>query len=425
MSKLVIPIFNEESYQYTLTATFQCLLSNTWREREESWFYAYLQVLFWGFSHFLLKKQHLMQRFKVRSFIAIDVALTILEVFRSLLILLDPWIQSRFCNNLVSVIVRRSLWSLAFPCLTTSYTLAFINFWICAQFHLRTPWIPELKVLVSLCFGFGAVFEIVAALYFNNPMDEVILLLVCKVMITILTIRGFLVCLLFGVSGLRLLRMVRKTAKSNSMIRRDSSNMNHHKLIKKSRFHNRSVSIKTKYNLKMQRIARGQQKKSLSKILYITILLGIVYSLLGLLNLVAIFWTVLDGLVVVINDQAQYPELPLTMQQCLLIFLGILLVVLFTIYYTPLANFVKEILRFSQESRKSPSPIRNKTTFTNTHEEQLLKTSPDKNSVPRNWMSYKNNSVKVLYSLSTNYIPRSPSPLLVSVRANGNGSMIG
>ena len=114
-----------------------------------------------------------MQRFRVRTFITIDLALITLGISRTLFLILDPWGQSGFCKHYACIVVSRLLGSLAFPGLTASYTLVFITLWISARIRLRgKSWIQKLKVLVPLCFihfGVAILFEIIVALPFLPP----------------------------------------------------------------------------------------------------------------------------------------------------------------------------------------------------------------------------------------------------------------
>ena len=446
MSAMQQPVSYEENDQCDLqlkNSTFQVLSvlvpsdSPAWRERRESWFVVFylmltvFGILFLGFAMaclFLLIKRHIVQRFKVRTFIAIDLALIILGISRTLFIILDPWGQTGFCSHLACVIVSRLLGSLAFPSLTASYTLVFITLWISARIRLGRSWIQKPKVLVPLCFlhyGVAIVFEIIAALPFKQPVVVVIMLIACEV---IFSLWGFLVCLLFGIAGFRLLRTVKKTAKSSSMICRDSPNLNRHDLIEKSKFHNRGVSARTKSNMKLRRIVRGQQKKSVRKvtlITYITVLLGMLYSLLSLVNIVFMVLVVFDGCLGTIKGRRQDPEFWLTMR-CIFFVLEISMGVLLTYAisdYTPLVKFVKKIVNCSREDHDMPSPTRDESSLS----EQSVATSVYRGSLPRNLTGFSNNSNQVSYSqsVSVHFSPKSPSPLVASTVANGNGYTTG
>ena len=153
--------------------------SFAWHDRSEAWFVMFYMLLvlfgllFLAFSLvcvFLLVRKHIVQRFRVRTFISIDLALITLGISRTLFLVLDPWGQSGFCKHYACIVVSRLLGSLAFPGLTASYTLVLITLWISARIRPRgKSWIQKLKVLVPLCFihfGVAILFEIIAALPF-------------------------------------------------------------------------------------------------------------------------------------------------------------------------------------------------------------------------------------------------------------------
>ena len=116
--------------------------SSYWEDRTGAWhafFYLLVvvySVLFLAFAItciFLLSKRHLAQRFRVRTFIAIDLALIILGLSRFVFLLVDPWGQLGFCTLYVCIVVSTLLGALGFPSLTASYTLVFLTLWISAR----------------------------------------------------------------------------------------------------------------------------------------------------------------------------------------------------------------------------------------------------------------------------------------------------
>ncbi len=407
--------------------------SPVWHPRSDGWFVVFyvvlviFGVLFLGFAlacMFLLIKRHLVQRFKVRTFIAIDLALMTLGISRSLFILLDPWGQSGFCTHQACVIISRLLGSLGFPSLTASYTLVFITLWISARIRLGTSWIQKLKILIPLCFlhyGVAILFEIVAALPFRTPLVVVSFLVACE---AIFSLWGFLVCLLFGIAGFRLLRTVKKSAKSSSIICKDSPNVNRHDLIDKAKFQNSGKHARSATNRRLRKIVRGQQKKSIRKvtlITYITVVLGMLYSVLSIVNLVLMVLTIFEGCVGTISGRKQHPALWMTLK-CLAFILELSMGVLLTYAisdYTPLVKFLKMILTCSLEDCNSSALAKDESLVNSC--EPSVSSSMGKNSLPRNLPGF---SVAVEDSFSQrtprNFPCKSPSPLGVSVMANGD-----
>ena len=328
--------------------------SSAWRERNGIWFafFYILMSIYWlmflGLTLvcvFLLIKRHLGQRFRVKTFIAVDLALIILGVSRVLFILLDPWNQQGFCNHLACVIISRLLGALAFPSLTASYTLVFITLWISARINLGTTWIQQLKILVPLCFVHYIVaifFEILAALPIRQPMVIIIILICCEVFFSCW---GFIVCLTFSIAGFRLLKTVKRNATRSSMVCRDTPNVNRQDLIVISNFKKRGRDGRSRST-----IFRGQQKKSIRKvtlITYFTVFLGLIYSILSLFNLTIILISMFAGCFGMLRNQQQYPELWLVIH-CIFFTLEIAMSVLLTYAicdYTPLIDFLKKCMK--------------------------------------------------------------------------------
>ena len=355
--------------QISNATTFQVLSvlipsnSPAWHERTDYWFaFFYVMlciycVVFLGIALacvFLLIKRHLVQRFRVRTFIVIDLALITLGVSRVLFLLLDPWGQLGFCKHLACVVISRLLGSLAFPSLTASYTLVFITLWLSARIHLGTSWIQRLKVLIPLCFlhyGVAIIFEIVASLPFKQPLAIVLILIACE---AFFSIWGFLVCFSFMIAGFRLLRTMKKSATSSSMICRDTPSISRHDLINKSKSIVKGKAASSKSIAKRRKIFRGQQKKSVRKvtlITYITVFLGMIYSILGLLNLVMVILVIFNGCFGMIKNTRQHPELWLALRYVMFTLESCMAVLLTYAVsdYTPLINVLKKCFQCNKE----------------------------------------------------------------------------
>ena len=355
MEQEVCPTIDNFSSTYEVLSLLVPNNSSAWGERNGVWFVFFyiLMSIYWlmflGLTLvcvFLLVKRHLGQRFqRVKTFIAVDLALIILGVSRVLFILLDPWNQQGFCRQLACMIVSRLLGALAFPSLTASYTLVFITLWIVGRNNLGTTWIQQLKLLISLCFVHYIVaifFEILAALPIRQPAVIIVLLLCCEVFFSCW---GFIVCLTFSIAGFRLLKTVKRNAKRSSTVCGDTPNVNREDLIVKSNIKKRGRNGKSQST-----IFRSQQKKCIRKvtlIMYFTVFLGMIYSILSLFNLTMILISMFAGCFGMLRNQQQFPELWLVIR-CIFFTLEIAMAVLLTYAicdYTPLIDFLKTCLK--------------------------------------------------------------------------------
>ena len=294
-----------------------------WKERTESWYaFFYLMVIIYSvmFLSFaitcllLLCKRHLAQRFKVRTFIAIDLALAVLGVSRFVFLLLDPWGQSEFCTHYACIVLSRLLGALGFPSLTASYTLVFITLWISAHIQLGRSWIQKLKILIPLCcmhYVVAIIFEVVLLVPIEQSVVVLALLIACE---ALFSLWGFLVCFMFFVAGFRLLKTLKKTDRKSSMICRDSPNMTRADLIERSKFqksNEESLRQRSLTTMKLKQKVLSQQKRALRKvtlITYVTVVLGMLYSILSITNLCLVIFGLFDGCPGEISGGVMYPE---------------------------------------------------------------------------------------------------------------------
>ncbi len=302
--------------QFNTTGAFNQLLappsngvlnSNYWIDKTPAWkafFYIMLVVfgiLFLALAIFcllMLVKRHLAQRFKVRTFIAIDAALMILGFSRVFFILLDPWAQSGFCTHKACVVFSRLSGALAFPSLTASYTLVFITLWMSARIQLGRCSYQKFKILVPLCFVHylvAIVFEIVGLIPWPSNVQVVMYLLIaCE---ALFSAWGFIVCFAYLFAGHRLLHSIEKSARDSSRICHDSPNLTRQQLVEKSKFQNQKRKARTSSNLRLKDMVRAHHRRAIRKvsiIMYMTAILGMLYSVLSLANLVIVILTIFD-----------------------------------------------------------------------------------------------------------------------------------
>ena len=298
-------------------------------------------------SVLLLVKRHLAQRFKARTWLAIDIALATLGFSRVIFLLLDPWGQwptPLFCKHVACVIVSRFIGALAFPSLTASYTLVFITLWMSAKIHLGRSWVQRLKFLIPLCFAHyvvAIVFEVVGAVPVSTPVVVIALLISCE---AFFSVGGFLICFAFLFAGWRLLRSVKKSAIKSSSVCRDSPSMSRHDLIEKSKFQNRGKDgrQRSRTTMKLKQMLREKHVRAIRKITritYVTATLGILYSLVTLVNLVLVCLSLFRDCM---PGSTQYPAVWLTIRYVVFALeLGLAVLLTYSINdYKPVVQFM-------------------------------------------------------------------------------------
>jgi hypothetical protein len=340
-----------------------------WVQRTDAyWAFFYIMLVVFGLLYLclalgcilLLAKRHLAQRFRVRTFIAIDVALMVLGFSRVLFLIVDPWGQSGFCNHYACIVISRLIGALSFPSLTASYTLVLITLWSSARMQLGRSWIQRLKVLIPLCFvhyGVAIVFEILGSIPTGNSMIVIILLIVCE---STFSIWGFLVCFSFLITGHRLLKSVERSVRSSSIMCKDSPNLTRHQLIEKSKFQNQNGKKRSQSTLKLKHMLREKHRRAIRKvslITYITVLLGMTYSMVNFVNLILLCLSLFYGCPGYLNyDAQQHPAVWLTLRYISFV-LELLLAVLLTYSisdYQPILNLLCCGMR--KVGSRQPSP---------------------------------------------------------------------
>ncbi len=432
-----------------------------WSDKTPLWkafFYIMLilfVILFFALAIFcllMLAKRHLVQRFnKVRTFIAIDVALTILGFSRVFFLILDPWGQSGFCTHKVCVVLSRLSGALAFPSITASYTLVFITLWMSARIQLGRSSYQAFKILVPLCFVHYCVailFEIVGFIPWPSSGPDVVmyLLISCE---ALFSVWGFLLCFGYLFAGHRLLHSIEKSARNSSRICKDSPHLTRQQLVEKSKFQNQKYRGRTASNLKLKGMVMDHHKRAIRKvsiIMYLTVILGMLYSILSLGNLVKVILIVFDGCPgFIVNLQKQNPAVWLVVHY-LFFTLEFLLAVLLTYSitdYRPLLIALRGALTkccrmgSSTASRKQspdiasssvntldiPSPTtpkqngspKNHVKFTfeeskkcTLEDSEEIENNEDKNSLSPELIILSGSSI---LKQSHEYIPSTPSPL--------------
>lgn len=335
---------------------------DNWKVRTATWYilfdftlalYGLLFAALASAALIVLCKRHLTARFKVHTFVAIDISLLTLGVSRVLFLSLDPWGQNGYFTCRGCVIVSRLIASLAFPSLTSSYTLVFITLWFSARIQLGPLWIQKLKVLVPLCFMHyvvAIVLEVIGS--FGLPSYPIVIILIaCE---AIFAVWGFLVCISFMIAGIRLLDTIKQSARTSSVVCRDSPNLTRHDLVVKKESPALRYRSKTYYKSKAQEKHRRAVRK-IARITYMTASLAMLYSFIIITNLILICLNLFDDCTGYIGDEKPHPEVWLVLQ-ILVLTLELLLGALLTYSiadYRPVIRFLRQILHCGKRTSAS------------------------------------------------------------------------
>ena len=371
-----------------------------WKERKPGWYatfntmlvvFVVLNVGVAAYALVSLCKRRSAARFKkVRTFMAVDIALLILGVSRAAFLSLDPWGQNEYFTCRGCVIISRLLSTLAFPSLTASYTLLFITLWISARIRLGTFMIQKLKVILPLCFlhyVIALIIEVIASTPLP-PYPALILVVACE---AIFSLGGILLCVAFMTAGVRLLHTIKLSARTSSMVCRDTPQLSRHDLIMSNKEQNpESPSMRYRQRTKSKVRNEAQQKHSravrkITRITYFTAALAILYSGLVIINIILLSLTLLDGCAGTIGGEKLSPDLWLLLRWLQLTTELLLAVILLysNIDYRPFLHFLKQTFYCTtktEASEKSEVPSSHTTEKGNTEiaEEYPSTTPPSK-----------------------------------------------
>ena len=352
-----------------------------WEERTVVWYVffdimlALYGMLYCGLASFtlaLLCKRRLTARFnKIPTFIAIDFALLTLAISRVVFFSLDPWGQNNYFTCQGCVIVSHLISALAFPSLTASYTLLFITLWSTAKIRFGPLWIQKLKILVPLCF-FHYIVAIVIEIIASIPLPAipiVIIIILCEV---IFAVWGIGLCIAFMIAGVRLLHTIKRSARTSSMVSRDSPTVTRHDLI----INKEPPSVRYRQRTKSRSEAQERHRRIVGKITrmtYFTASLAILYSLLILVNLVFLCLNLFDGCAGYIGNAKLSPE-----RWLVIVFLQLTLELLLATQlsysntdYRPILSFLKQHLHCTGKNRTAKETHNNQdgglTTISSVH----------------------------------------------------------
>lgn len=412
--------------------------NSSWETRSDVWYgFFYVMIVLFVLSFLtlgvacilLMVKRHLAQRFKVRTFLAIDITLMILGFSRVLFLLLDPWGQlptEQFCKHQACTIVSRFLLALGFPSLTASYTLVFITLWMSAHMQLGLPWIQQLKFLIPLCFVhyvFAIVFEIIGTIPVLSRTVVIPLLVSCEIFFAL---AGFLVCFAFLFAGLRLLKSVEKSARDCSAVSPETPTMSRHDFIEKSKFKNRERDgqVRSQTTLKLKHMLRDKHLRAIRKITritFVTATLGMLYSVVTIVNLVLMCLSLFEGCPGLISGSKQSPALWLAIRYAVFsLEIGLAILLTYAINdYKPVVQFMKNCIKMCCGLGKvasNPDIVRDATSAT---QPSPLICGKGQKFLLNSRESLSESSSTVEGALSPRrkdnmHTPSSPSPLVIS-----------
>lgn len=257
--------------------TPSCSNSSAWDPVEPTWvafFYIHVIVftgifLFIGIACLILlcKYRQTIRFAKSHTFMIVNTTLLILAFSRCLFYILDPYGLSGFCSGTACAIISRLLFSLGFPSLTASYTLAFLTLWQSAQVRLAgKSCIGDIRKIVPFTFIHYVAAVTVETITFVGPYPVVYLAIVCE---AVFTLWGMLVCTIFLVAGIRLLKRVHTAA---VYTKKEDSNIGSLKSLSRT-----TRTIRSKHRQAIFKV---------SVITYTAAVLGVMYSLHSVVKIV-------------------------------------------------------------------------------------------------------------------------------------------
>lgn len=335
-----------------------------WNLRTKAWYatfnvmlviFGVLYAVLVGGAILSLAQRRSLARFrKVRTFIAIDVALFILGVSRIMFLSLDPWGQNEYFVCRVCSIVSHFLSILAFPSLTASYTLLLITLWVSARMRLGSLMVQKLRILLPLCFlhyGIAIIIGVIANLPLP-PNATVAILVSCE---AIFALWGILLCTSFMIAGTRLVRTIKLSAHSSSIVCRDTPQLSRHDLITSSKEQAPESPVMRYRQRTKSRVRNHAQEKhqravtKIARITYFAASLAIIYSFLILINLLFVCLNLFDGCAGKIGTKTLSTErwLVIMLFQLIVEFLLAALLSYANTDYRPFFYFVKRLLYHS------------------------------------------------------------------------------
>ena len=274
---------------------------------------------------FLLIRRHKIDRFMIKTTLAVLITLSILGFSRAALSIIMSVALEGKCDGgqgpLVCLIIMRFTDALGFPSLTASYTLVFLTLVLASKIRIGPECLQKPRLLIPLSlvhYVVAIVFEIVGL---ASPGPAYISLVVCE---AFYTLWGIFVCVTYMVIGIRLIKQIRHAIRTTSLVVRRKQ---------KQRFSIGRRNNNRAETTKLTREVKIHHQRALRKVTCITYFaaaFGIVYSLINVARLVFNIF-VIESLCDVLRSEDAEGQNPITwlvltnVSRMLELFLGILL----------------------------------------------------------------------------------------------------
>ena len=295
----------------------------------------------------LVVRRHSVDRFKVKTTVAVLVTLAVLGFSRTALCINMSVALGGLCSSdLVCLIFIRLFDALGFPSLTASYTLVFMTLVLASKVKLGPDCMQRVGILIPF-----SLFHYVVAVTFEvvglaSPGPALFSLLACE---AFYTIWGIIVCIIYIVVGVRLMRQIRRSIRQTSLLVKRQQKQ------RAFTFPTKGAQRPQRGEMKMTREVKRHHHRALRKITILTYLtagLGIMYSLTNVVRLAYNFLLVQDLCVQLMShEEGQDPIVWLVLlnvSRTLELLLGILLAYSVT-DIEPFINFCKRIMLCDRE----------------------------------------------------------------------------
>ena len=228
----------------------------------------------------LIARRHSVDRFKVKTTVAVLLTLAVLGFSRTALCVnMSVALEDACANNLACLVFIRFFDALGFPSLTASYTLVFLTLVLASKVKLGPDCMQRVAILIPFAlihYGVALIFEIVGLL---SPGPALFSLLACE---AFYTIWGVVVCVTYILVGVRLMRQIRRSIRQTSLIVKRQQKQRLFTLTKKGPQRSQRGAMK------MTREVKRHHHRALRKITILTYVsagLGIAYSLVNVVRL--------------------------------------------------------------------------------------------------------------------------------------------
>ena len=232
-------------------------------------------------SLFLLFKRREIDRFQLKTTVVVYLALAVLGVSRFFFNILISVIMAGSCkgNLLECKVPLRLMDALGFPSLTASYTVVFLTLVLAAKIRIGPEVLQKPKVIIPLSlihYVVAVIFEVVGL---TASGAALVALISCE---AFYAAWGILVCLLFLCVGIKLIKEIRHSIKTTSLIVKRKQHGSRFSIGRKS-------GTRARGSVKMIREVRSHHRRALRKVTLVTYfvaVLGILYSGINVARLI-------------------------------------------------------------------------------------------------------------------------------------------